>query len=143
VLNNGSQGLAATSSARLYDAATLAPRGEVPLGIGDHEGAFSGGGHRLVVTSASDCNNLISVYDVRDAAAPRGIATFTAADSGLGCVTQPLPRGCATAAGTTVCALATSGTLVVVGADADPPTFRLVATHGSGGGFALAHPSAG
>lgn len=165
-LNDGTEGAPDTNSAALVDIADGSDKrfervGEVALGVGHHKASFSSTKERVVISNISDCDNVLSVYDYSDIDNIEELATltgeaagWTAADPGDGnfdprfCdVTYargvpPAPHGCATSSvsGKAYCSMTGSGEMVVIDIDADPPTFDILATGGSGGGFTLAHP---
>jgi YVTN family beta-propeller protein len=136
-------------------------RGEMALGHGHHKAAFSSTQARVVISNIGDCENVMSVYDYTDVTAIQTLATLTAADAGWTAAdpgagmfdpmfcdptyargVPPAPHGCATStvSGKAYCNITSSGDMVVVDLDADPPTFTLLPTGGSGGGKTAAHP---
>lgn len=156
-LNDGA-GTAESNTAVFVDvdpdsASYLTPVGEIPIGVGHHQAAFSADQARVVVSNFNQCDDILSVYDYSDPADIRLLETLTAAEAGFdgssfektcdpteaeGVVMRP--HGCATSAasGDVYCNLAGPGLVVVVDVDADPPTFSVVDTTGSGGGYVKA-----
>lgn len=165
-LNDGVEGDAATNSAAFVDldpdsTTYLQIIGEVRLGVGHHKAAFSASQERVVISNIADCEDVMSVYDYSDVGDIQLLATFTGEDAGftaedpgdgnfdpLFCDPTyqrgmpPAPHGCATSAasGKAYCSVTSSGDVIVVDLDADPPTFTRLATSGLGGGYTLAHP---
>jgi YVTN family beta-propeller protein len=135
--------------------------GEFALGIGHHKGAFSKTQPRMVASNISDCDNVMSVYDLSDPSDVQVLATLTGAQAGFDAEDPgekafdprfcdpsyarglpPAPHGCATSplSGKAYCNLTSSGDMVVIDLDAEEPTFELLATEGTGGGYTFAHP---
>jgi hypothetical protein len=165
-LNDGEDGQVATNSALFIDVTPSSPTylevvGEVGLGIGHHKASFSSTLARVVISNIGDCENVMTVYDFSDLENIVALATlggdeagFDGADPGEGAFNPtfcdptyqrglpPAPHGCATssASGKAYCNITSSGAMAVVDIDASPPTFTIVPTAGSGGGFTLAHP---
>lgn len=159
VHNDGSMGMAETNSARFIDitegsSTYLQPVGEVALGIGHHKAAFSATKERAVISNISDCDNVMTVYDYSDVANIQAVATLTAAAAGWDGSSYartcdptyqngvpPAPHGCTTSplSGKIYCNLTSSGEMVVVDVDADVPTFQILATEGTGGGYTQMH----
>jgi hypothetical protein len=131
-LNDGEEGELTTNSAVLVD---ISPNrrtrfeivGEVGLGIGHHKASFSSTLERFVASNIADCENVISVYFC-DPTFERGL--------------PPAPHGCTTSSlsGKAYCSVTSSGEIVAVDVDAEPPAFERIASQGRGGGFMLAHP---
>ena len=164
-LNDG-DGTAPTNSAAFIDvtpgSATRFQRvGEVTLGIGHHKATFSPTMARMVASNIGDCDNAMSVYDFSDLGNITTLATLTGAEAGFdhaeppGSGFDPLycdptftkglppaPHGCATApaSGKGYCSITSSGDMVAIDFDSASPTFTLLPTNGTGGGFTLAHP---
>jgi len=164
-LNDG-EGAPAENSACLVDVTPGSPSrfdvvGEFALGVGHHKAAYSKTRPRAVVSNISDCENVISVYDFSDPADIQVVATLGGADAGFGAEDPgegnfdpafcdptyqrglpPAPHGCATSplSGKTYCNLTSSGAMVAIDVDADVPSFTLLDTDGSGGGYTFAHP---
>jgi YVTN family beta-propeller protein len=122
----------------------LQPVAEVRLGSGHHKASFSNTRERVVISSISDCDDVVSVYDYADVKNIQKVLTLSAADLGLACASNaPLsPHGCATSkvSGRVYCNLTGPGQLLSLDVDATPPTFKLLATAGKGGGYTKAHP---
>lgn len=159
-LNDGAEGKVETNSALFVDATIgsssfMDAKGEVGLGIGHHKAAFSAAKERVVISNIADCDNVLSVYDYSDIASIKLLATLSAKDAGwdgssfaktcdptykMGL--PPAPHGCATSmkSGKAYCNLTSSGDIVVIDIDADPPVFSLLPTGGSGGGYTKAGP---
>jgi YVTN family beta-propeller protein len=145
-LNDGN-GTRATNSARFFDATLgsatlLQPLGEVELGVGHHKAAFSGTRPRVVISNMADCDEVLAIYDLTDAANPQRVRGFSAAElepSRTCSAAAPLaPHGCAAASGRAYCNLTGTGGIASVALDADAPTFRVLATAGKGSGYTLA-----
>lgn len=152
-LNDGSM-TAGSSTAVFVDIAPESPTrfqslGEIALGVGHHQAAFSATRERVVATSFYSCDNVLSIYDYSDVSAIKVIKTIKAGELGfdgssmaktcdaaesVGVAMRPL--GCATSAATgrVYCNLAGPGVLVVVNIDADTPTWATIPTTGKGGG---------
>jgi YVTN family beta-propeller protein len=164
-LNDGEGELAENSACLVDVTAGSASRfdvvGEIPLGIGHHKAAFSKTRARMVVSNISDCDNVMSVYDFSDPADIQVLATLTGADAGFSAADPgegefdpafcdptyqrglpPSPHGCTTSplSGKAYCNITSSGAMAVVDLDADEPTFEIVETGGTGGGYTFAHP---
>jgi hypothetical protein len=151
-LNDGDD-TAASNSARIVDVAAGSDTrfeavGEFPLGIGHHKAAYSATQPRIVVSNISDCDNVLSVYDLSDPSNVTTLATLTADEASFpGCnpdiFNVPAPHGCATssASGKAYCSITGSGQIGVVDIDAATPTFTLLDTDGGGGGYTRAHPA--
>jgi YVTN family beta-propeller protein len=159
-LDDGTDGMPATNAAVFIDLAPgsanyLKYAGEVGLGVGHHKATFSATTERVVISNISDCDNVLSVYDYANPAQIKMLATLTAKSAGwdgssfprtcdptykMG--VPPAPHGCATSkvSNKGYCNLTGSGELVAIDIDATPPTFKLIPTHGSGGGYTKAHP---
>jgi hypothetical protein len=166
-LNDGTEGVKERNSAAFIDitpgsAARFQRIGEVALGVGHHKAAFSTKADRVVISNISDCENVLTVYDYSSIVNIRSLATltasdvgFTEADPGMGNFDPrycdptfsrglpPSPHGCATAksTGKVFCNITSSGEMVEIDPDSDPPTFARHATRGKGGGFTVAHPN--
>jgi YVTN family beta-propeller protein len=157
-LNDGA-GQEAENSARFFALSPASPwiaaAGEVPLGIGHHKAAFSKTKARVVISSIGDCDDVLSVYDFSDVGDIKAVARLTAAQAGWDgsdfahtcdptymTGVPPAPHGCATSpqSGKAYCNLTGSGQVVVVDVDAEPPTFTLLETGGSGAGYTKADP---
>jgi YVTN family beta-propeller protein len=156
-LNDGEGGRAETNSALFIDttpgsATYLQPVGEVRLGKGHHKAAFSATRERVVISNIADCDDALSVYDYSDVRNIQKVLTLSAADLGWGasrpCAANyqggfpPAPHGCATSkvSGRAYCNLTSTGEVVSIDLDATPPTFRVLATGGKGGGYTRASP---
>jgi hypothetical protein len=165
-MNDGSEADPATNSAAFVDIAEDSAHrfelaGEVALGVGHHKAAFSTTQERVVISNIGDCDDVISVFDYSDIHDIQKLATLSGADAGFDAedpgdgsfdpafcdVTYsrglpPAPHGCATSreSGKVYCNITSSGAIAVVDVDADEPTFELLTTHGSGGGYSKAHP---
>ena len=159
-LNDGENGALPTNTARFIDItpgseAYLKPAGEIGLGAGHHKAAFSSTTSRVVISNIADCDNVLAVYDYSDPADIKRLATMSAADAGWDGSSfektcdptyqngaPPAPHGCATSteSGKAYCNLTTSGDVIAVDIDASPPTFAIIKTGGSGGGYTKAHP---
>ncbi len=159
-LNDGEDGALSTNSARFIDVTAgsetyLKPVGEVALGAGHHKAAFSATTDRVVISNIADCDTVLAVYDYSNPADIKVLAKLSAEDAGwdgssfektcdptyqMGA--PPAPHGCATSkeSGKAYCNLTTSGDVVAVDIDASPPSFKLIKTGGSGGGYTKAHP---
>jgi hypothetical protein len=157
-LNDGTEGDAATNSARFVDVTPgsttyLKAVGEVALGVGHHKAAFSTKKSRVVISNISDCDTVLAVFDYSDVAHIEKIASASAEDLGWDgssfektCDTTyqkglpPAPHGCATSkvSGKAYCNLTGSGELVAIDLDADAPSFVRIATRGAGGGYTKA-----
>jgi hypothetical protein len=126
VLNDG-DGTAATSSAMFVGVDPFEPLGELALGAGHHSAAFAGA--HVVITSAADCNAMVSIVALDDASSPVTLAAPS-------CDPLPAPHGCA-AAERVYCATGTGDVLVV-----DPAAASLaeIATAGRGGVATEMHP---
>lgn len=160
-LNDGTDGKAATNSVRFLDIepgspSYLKPVGEVGLGVGHHKATFSNTQQRVVITNIADCDDVLSVYDYSDVANIKKLATLTSKDAGYDGTSRdktcdvtyktgapPAPHGCATSkvSGKAYCNLTSSGGMVVIDVDASTPTFRVLPTSGSGGGYTKPHTS--
>jgi YVTN family beta-propeller protein len=156
-LNDG-DGTAASNTASIIDirdgaAGRFQRRGEFALGVGHHKAAFSSARDRIVVSNIGDCANVMTVYDYSDPTDVQAVGTLTAVEAGWDGVTRmcdptyqngfpPAPHGCATSplSGKIYCSLTSTGETVVVDIDADEPTFEILATNGSGGGYTSMHP---
>jgi hypothetical protein len=164
-LNDG-EGEAVQNSACLVDVtegsdSRFQVMGEMALGLGHHKAAFSTTRPRVVVSNISDCDDAMSVYDFSDPAAPQRLATLTGADAGFDAPDPgegnfdpafcdptfqrglpPAPHGCTTSAlsGKAYCNLTSSGAMVAIDIDAEEPTFELLPTEGTGGGYTFGHP---
>jgi YVTN family beta-propeller protein len=127
--------------------------GEVSLGVGHHKAAFSLSRPRVVISNIADCDNVLSVYDYSDMTDIRTVATLNAAAAGwdgssfgktcdpsyrMG--VPPAPHGCATSvlSKKAYCNLTGSGGIVAADIDADVPSFKVISTGGSGGGYTKA-----
>jgi YVTN family beta-propeller protein len=153
-LNDG-DGTPASNSARFIDvtagsATRFQAVGEVGLGIGHHNAAFSRTRPRVVISNIGDCDDLLTVVDFTDPAQPTPVETLTAVEAGWDGVTRicegagrPSPHGCATspASGKAYCSLTATGELAIIDLDADVPTFATIATGGKGGGYTQLHPA--
>ncbi len=148
-LNDGAGGKPESNTALFVDATVesatyLKPLGEVRLGMGHHKASFSNTRERVVISNISDCNDVVSVYDYSDVQNIQKVLTLSAADLGLACASNaPLsPHGCATSkvSGRAYCNLTGPGQILSIDMDATPPTFKLLATAGKGGGYTKAHP---
>jgi YVTN family beta-propeller protein len=156
-LNDGTANMPATNSALFIDltpgAQYLKVAGEVPLGVGHHKAAFSTSRPRVVISNISDCDDVLTVFDYSDPGSIKRLATLTAADAGwdgasFGRTCDPTymkgvpaaPHGCATSKLTrrAYCNLTGGGDIAVVDIDAETPTFRMLRTDGSGGGYTKA-----
>jgi YVTN family beta-propeller protein len=164
-LNDG-EGALAENSACLVDVAPDSPTrfemvGEFALGVGHHKAAFSATLPRVVVSNISDCSNVMTVYDFSNPAGAQSLITLTAANAGFPAPDPgegefdptfcdptferglpPAPHGCATSpmSGKVYCNITSSGDMVAVDIDSKEPTFALIPTEGSGGGYTFAHP---
>lgn len=154
-LNDGAEGNVATNSALFVDITKGSPTyltavGEVGLGVGHHKAAFSTKQDRVVISNISDCDNVISVYDYSNLGDIKTLATLKATDLGFDGSARdktcdptfqngqpPSPHGCATSGTSSkvYCNVTATGQIVVVDVDANPPTFTLKTTTGSGGGY--------
>jgi YVTN family beta-propeller protein len=156
-LNDG-DGKPETNSALFVDVTRgsdtyLEPVGEVSLGNGHHKASFSNTRERVVISNIADCEDALSVYDYSDVGNVRRVLKVSAADLGWGpsrpCAANynggfpPAPHGCATStvSGKAYCNLTSTGELVAVDLDADVPTFEVLRTSGTGGGYTKAHPN--
>jgi len=157
-LNDGAKGELATNSARFIDATIgsatfMEPLGEIGLGAGHHKASFSATRERVVISNIADCDAVLAVYDYADVTDIRPLATLTAAQAGwdgssyartcdptYAAGMPPAPHGCATSKvnGKAYCNLTSSGELVEVALDADPPTFAVIPTSGAGAGYTKA-----
>ena len=156
-LNDG-DGTKISNSALLIDVnpnskTYLQASGEVALGIGHHKASFSNTKERVVISNIGDCDDVLSVYDYSNPASIVKLATFSSAQAGWNDSTKicdqtyhkgvpPAPHGCATSKvnGKAYCNLSGSGEIVSVNIDITPPTFTLISTQGSGGGYSKPHP---
>lgn len=162
---NDGEGAAAENTACLVDVTGGSETrfdvvAEFPLGVGHHKAAFSKTRRRVVISNISDCQNVMSVYDFSDPTDVQVVATLDAAAAGFDgedpgegefdptfCDPTyqrglpPAPHGCATspATGKAYCSVTSSGAVVAVDIDADQPSFTLIPTEGSGGGYTFAH----
>jgi YVTN family beta-propeller protein len=131
----------------------LKPVGEIRLGIGHHQAAFSATRERIAISNFSDCDNIVSVYDYSDPGDIRTLETLSATEAGYDSSTKEKtcdatesegvsikPHGCATslASGKVYCNTTTSGKLIVIDIDAEKPTFQLLQMSGTGGGYVKA-----
>ncbi|HEX8439230.1 hypothetical protein [Archangium sp.] len=156
-LNDG-DGTPGSNSALFVDATRgsatyLQPAGEVRLGNGHHKASFSNTRERVVISNIADCEDSLSVYDYSDVGHVKQVLKLSAADLGWGpsrpCAANyqggfpPAPHGCATStvSGKAYCNLTTTGDLVAINLDADLPTFQVLRTGGTGGGYTKAHPN--
>ncbi len=165
-LNDGEDSNVTTNTGVFIDldpesSSYLAIVGEVRLGVGHHKAAFSATRERVVISNIGDCDNALSVYDFSDLDDIETVATLSGANAGFDADDPgeagfdpmfcdptyarglpPAPHGCATSklSEKVYCNLTSSGAMVVVDLDADEPSFRLLPTSGTGGGFTLAHP---
>jgi YVTN family beta-propeller protein len=148
-LNDGAGGRPESNTALFVDVMLesptyLQPVAEVTLGSGHHKASFSSTRERVVISNISDCDDVVSVYDYADVKDIQKVLTVSAADLGLACAANaPLsPHGCATSkvSGRVYCNLTGPGQILSVDVDATPPTFKLLATAGKGGGYTKAHP---
>jgi hypothetical protein len=135
--------------------------GEVLLGNGHHKAAFHPTMPRVVISNIGDCDVALAVFDFSNMADIQTLATLSGADAGFDGADPgegnfnptfcdptyqrglpPAPHGCdtASASGKAYCNITSSGDMVVVDMAADPPTFTLLATDGSGGGKTHTHP---
>ncbi len=160
-LNDGNGGSAAFIDLRSGSDDRFRLVGEVELGAGHHEAAFSRSRPRAVFSNSTECDNLMSVYDYGDLDDIQWIATLAAEDAGLDDADPgegefdpgfcdpagergptPAVRGCAAAAnGHSFCNLSTTGDIIAVGLDEDEPSFAILETGGSGGGATRLHPA--
>lgn len=158
-LNDGTDDDPDASSALFVDVlgwskTYLEPVGEVKLGRGHHEASFSATLQRVAITSSSDCENVITIYDYTDTTNIAPLRTLTAADLGFDGTTlqrtcdptgsigvAPSSNGCATSrvSGKVYCSISSSGDVVVIGIDETPPSFSILHTGGSGAGHMRAH----
>jgi hypothetical protein len=158
-LNDG-DGTAPSNTATIVDVTPgsdtwLEAVGEFDLGIGHHKASYSNTADRVVISNIGDCDNVMTVYDYSDRSDIQAVETLTAEEAGWDGLSfprncdptyqtglPPAPHGCATSplSGKAYCNLTTSGEMVVVDIDADPPTFEILATEGSGGGYTVLHP---
>ncbi|HEX8823509.1 MAG TPA: hypothetical protein VF794_26535, partial [Archangium sp.] len=156
-LNDGN-GAPGTNSALFVDVARgsgtyLQPVGEVRLGNGHHKASFSNTRERVVISNIADCEDTLSVFDYSDVGNVRRVLKVSAADLGWGpsrpCAANyqggvpPAPHGCATStvSGKAYCNLTATGDIVTIDLDAELPTFQLLRTEGTGGGYTKAHPN--
>jgi hypothetical protein len=163
---NDGQGEAEQNSACLVDVTEgsdtrFQVMGEVQLGIGHHKASFSTTRPRAVISNISDCEDAMTVVDFSDPADIQRLTTLTGAQAGFDAPDPgpdgfdpafcdpsyerglpPAPHGCATSpmSGKAYCNLTSSGAIVVVDIDAEKPTFEIVPSEGSGGGYTFAHP---
>lgn len=144
-LNDGAEGEGTTAAfvdVRPGAATRFEIVGEVELGVGHHEAAFSRTLERVVISNAGDFENVATVYDYSDLSDIRALLTVTGEDVGFD-AGEPGDGelGCDTADnGKTYCNLTSSGDILVIDTDADEPTFYLIPTSGSGGGETVVHP---
>lgn len=156
-LNDG-DGTKASNSARFIDimagsAKYLSAVGEVALGLDHHKASFSNTKERIVISNIGDCDDVLSVFDYSDPAHISKLATLSAVQAGWNDSNKicdqtyqkgvpPGPHGCETSkvSGKAYCNLSGSGEIVAVNIDATPPTFSIIASHGSGGGYTKSHP---
>lgn len=162
VTMNDGDGTAPSNSMRFLDLDTssdtyLKPVGEAALGIGHHKAAFSPKKARVVVSNIADCDVLMAVFDFSDVGNIRRIAALDASGAGFdgsdrmrtcdltpGTSTgiRPSPHGCAAAGNSShaLCNMTGNGTLAAVDLDAAVPSFKMIPTGGSGGGYTASHP---
>ncbi|HUS63760.1 MAG TPA: hypothetical protein VMZ28_04415, partial [Kofleriaceae bacterium] len=152
-LNDGNGGSAAFVDLRNGSDDRFRLLGEIELGEGHHEAAFSPGSRRVVISNSSDCDDVLSVYDYTDLDDGVRVGMLSADDAGLDgddpgegefdpsfCDATgargvaPRPSGCAAATnGHAFCTLAGTGDIVAVGLDEEEPTFEVLETGGTGG----------
>jgi YVTN family beta-propeller protein len=152
-LNDGSQ-TAGTTTGIFVDITPdsptwLQPLGEMPVSFGHHQASFSTTQQRVVVSNFFDCDNVLSVYDFSDVKNIKTLETLTAAEAGMDGSTMAktcdasgsagvamLPHGCATSklTGKAFCNITGPGLIAVIDIDADPPTFKIIPTTGTGSG---------
>lgn len=131
----------------------LKPVGEMAIGNGHHQAAFSKSKERVVVSSFYSCDNVFGVYDYSDPSKIQTVASITAMDLGFDGSTMEKtcdaaesvgiamrPHGCATSElnGKVYCNMAGPGVIAVVDVDADPPVAKAIPTTGKGGGYVKA-----
>ncbi|MEO5726652.1 MAG: hypothetical protein ABI134_30745 [Byssovorax sp.] len=158
-LNDGNN-TAGSTSATLVDASQgspsyLKPVAELAIPNGHHQAAFSATRERLVVSSYSDCQNLLEIFDYSTIASVTLVGSMTAASLGFDGSTMAKtcdptesagvamkPHGCATAKknGKVYCNFGGPGIIAVADIDADPPTYKAIQTTGKGGGYSRALP---
>jgi hypothetical protein len=138
-MNDGESGAPATNSALFIDITPGSPDylkavGEVALGVGHHKAAFGKSAHRVVISNIGDTAEVLAVFDYTDPADIRKLAAISA--GGLG-VTRASPHGCGASSltGKAYCNLTATGDIVSVDLEAATPTFKVLKTGGSGGGY--------
>ena len=126
--------------------------GEVRLGRGHHKAAVSRDGGRLTISNIGDCAEVVGVYATEP---PARVAAIRAEVFGLdggsperrcdptrAAGVRPAVHGAGMArtSGLHVHNANGTGHLVVVDADANPPTARALPTSGTGGAAVASHP---
>lgn len=145
-LNDGTPGDKPGNSARFVQVAEghadyLKAVGEVPLGLGHHKAAWSTRSERGVISSIGDTSDILTVIDYSDIGAIKRLATLDWKAAGLEFGKPASPHGCgiSKASGKGYCNLTGPGMIAAVDMDAASPTFKMIETSGSGGGYTAAH----
>jgi hypothetical protein len=141
-LNDGA-GTAVTNSALFINIDSgstnyLRAVGEVGLGVGHHKAAFSKNKSRVVISNIADSSEVLAVFDYSNAADIKKIAALTLQELGI---KNASPHGCGTAGltGKAYCNLTSTGDIISIELDAANPTFKVLKTKGSGGGYTKGH----
>lgn len=158
-LNDGNN-TAGSTTATFVDVMAGSPTwlkqaGEVTIPNGHHQAAFSATQERMVVSSFSDCQKVLEFFDYSDVTNIKSVASMAAIDLGFdGSTTAKTcdvsgsagvamkPHGCATSKqnGKVYCNIGGVGLIAVADIDANPPTYKSLATNGTGSGYTRALP---
>ncbi len=137
-MNDGA-GTPATNSALFIDITPGSPDylkavGEAGLGVGHHKAAFGKSAHRVVISNIGDTSEVLAVFDYSDPSDIRKLAAVSAGDLG---VARASPHGCGASSltGKAYCNLTATGDIVSVDLESAAPTFKVLKTGGSGGGY--------
>jgi hypothetical protein len=144
-MNDGA-GTTATNSARFVQIKPGHPDylkavGEIPLGVGHHKAAWSTTRERAVISNIGDTNRILAVIDYSDIGSIKEVATLDWKAAGMDFGKSASPHGCGISkvSGKGYCGITGPGLIAAVDMDAATPSFKMIKTQGTGGGYTAPH----